>query len=584
MSPAGAVGVPGRARGALALWLAVAVALGLVLAACSGDDGDGGGEAAPTTEPAGPPATLPPVPTLEPLEPGVLRVGVVGLGTLDPAQVSPAVFGELLAADLLYEGLTVWDSITGTLVPGVASEWSANDESTEWTFTLDPDARFADGSPVTADDVVASLNRLVAGGAEINGRRLEAVVGHDDVVAGDSDALAGVEALDEATVVVRTDGPSASLPILLSAPTYGIVPAVTPIEPQADIAGSGAFRLVDNDWRTVRFEAVDGADVAVDAVEMVVFDTEDEVQEAYDEGLLDLAMIDPELVPGATEIVAETTGGDPVVMVPLPATVFFAFDLRHPVTEDLRLRQAVSLAVDRDELLSGVLAGNLPLHGVLPFGVAGAAAEPCEMCVYDPDRARALVEEMFADGDVPLVVVDTYDAPAEQALGETLVAALEDVGLAASLRVRPFEEYQQQVIADPGGGGAEAPEDPPETAEPADVAPGVARDRQVFLFAWAAVGGDGEASLGPMFVTGAPDNVTGLDDSMVDLVLLAAREATDPTQRAELLADAERAVMGAVPVVPLATLAAPLAVGERVEGLLPRPDGTLVMGLVRLSD
>src|SRR5579884_1270494 len=99
----------------------------------------------------------------KPLHGGVLRVGVVGLANLDPTRgENPA---SALAASLLFQPLVGLDPVTSNPVPGLARAWHANPTATVFTFDLRADARFHDGTPVTAADVKATIDRVRAPGS-----------------------------------------------------------------------------------------------------------------------------------------------------------------------------------------------------------------------------------------------------------------------------------------------------------------------------------------------------------------------------------------------------------------------------------
>ena len=190
----------------------VAVVLALLVTACSDDDD---GNVAPDGEPAGTDtsettATSPPD---EPVVGGTLRMGVSRLSSLDPADASPESASAAIAADLLFDGLTVMAPGASAAEPALAASWATTDGGRTWRFAIDPAARFGDGSTVTAADVEFSLERLARRGpTSLAAARLDAVTGYADFVAGTVADLAGIRAPDAATVEIALDRPMASLP------------------------------------------------------------------------------------------------------------------------------------------------------------------------------------------------------------------------------------------------------------------------------------------------------------------------------------------------------------------------------------
>ena len=530
--------------------LALLVALALVVAACTGDDPEPPG----TTSGA---RTIPPVELDGPPPPGTLRLGLVALEHLDPAFVLPSDPSGMVAADLLFDGLTAWDPVTATVVPALAEGWAANPEQTVWTFTLAPGVTFADGTPVTAADVKASLERVARlGNISLSGVRLELVSGYDQLVSAESPELTGVVVVDERTVEVRTTEAYAPLPALLSAPAYGIVPgAVLAAGDEGDFdaepVGSGPYAFVERDGATVSLAATD-PEAAVPRVELVDYPDAESAYRDFGDGVLDWSVVPAGLVDEA----GEAYGRDAIV--PFLAELLYGFNLVDPALTEPRLRLAVARAIDRQALLDGVLEAAVPATGVLPPGVPGSRPDACgDACAYDPEASRALLAEAFPDGAVPTLRLDVFEDPVEQAVADRVAEDLRAVGIPVEVVVTPFDEYRGLIVSG---------------------------QQQLFSFGWVGVAVEPDVFLAPLFLSTSPDNVTGLADGITDLALRVARAEPDAVARNALYGDVDRQVMSLVPVVPLAVYETAAVLAERVEGYLPRPDGTFVVEAVRLAD
>ncbi len=136
-----------------------------------------------------------------------MRLAVVGLDSLDPAQIVPTNQADMIAVDLLDEGLTSIDPVHNVAVPALATHWSTDGSGSSattggttpsatvgrtWTFDLDPHAEFSDGSAVTAADVVTSLTTVAAlGNTTLAGARLDVVEGYTDLVTHQLDVAVG---------------------------------------------------------------------------------------------------------------------------------------------------------------------------------------------------------------------------------------------------------------------------------------------------------------------------------------------------------------------------------------------------------
>src|SRR5690606_28137472 len=134
----------------------------------------------------------------------------------------------------------------------------------------DPAARFSDGRPVTAADVKASLERVVSLGVKsVTGVRLSVIDGYGEFVASPSVGLRGVEAVDESTLVVRLAAPLGALDLLLSDPSFGIVPAETSSDSAAfsgTPVGSGPFVVTERTDDTITTRRRDGSDAVLAGV------------------------------------------------------------------------------------------------------------------------------------------------------------------------------------------------------------------------------------------------------------------------------------------------------------------------------
>lgn len=524
----------------MALALASVLAL-LAAAACSDDDG-GGGDASATTAAAGESTTSSgdgddPAPS-EPQPGGVLRLGIARLTALDPAEVSPQSPSTSIAADLLWDGLTELDR-DGTAAPGLASGWTTPDGAVTWRFTLRPDARFADGSPVEAADVEHSLERVAARGPS-------------SFAAAALEVVADVRVVDPATVEVALRRPLASLPELLSAPAYGVIDAAVSASPASN--GSGPFRFAAVGGDVVQLVRVTDGAALLDGVELHQFDDLGSAVDAFLAGSLDWTLVPPHRAQDA----AEAAGDDGFVA--FHSELLFAFNLADPAFADVRFRRAVVSAVDREAVVRAVLFGVAdPLDVVVPDGVAGHDAARCGAgCTHDADAARALLAEAFPPGGppVPTVVLDHEDTAQETALARAVAQQLDAVGIPVSLRAHPSAEFAAFATS-----GAQA------------------LVRSGWVGAWPGA----DAYLDPLFRSGSPDNPTGFADPFVDALLDEAGRTLDPAERLRLLGEAEAVVLAAAVVLPVAQFRLLSAASERVEDLEIRVDGTFPAEQVWLS-
>lgn len=324
------------------LWTGVGAGSGVLLAACSpGRPGSASG-------PAGPPQRG-----------GTLRVGALGEAssiTRDPHGMQSNESDYLIIA-LQYDTLTTPGTDT-TVAPRLATAWESSDLRT-WRFTIADDARFHDGTPVTAEDVVWSLRRL---------RETHSVASRLPGV-----DPQGINADGPATVVLTSNYPNSALPLLTRLGTFVLKKDTTDV---ANAPGTGPFRLEsfrDGNARLVRNAHWYGGDVLLDAIEVRIFESPQAMANALRTGQIDVAS-------NVGAVAARTAVGNSDLKI-----IRRPDDLAMPIVmrtadgpyADPRVRAALRLGVDREAMVEQVLSG----FGKVANDVLGTG---------DPDYAKDL--------------------------------------------------------------------------------------------------------------------------------------------------------------------------------------------------
>ncbi|HEX2701523.1 MAG TPA: ABC transporter substrate-binding protein [Acidimicrobiales bacterium] len=488
---------------------------------------------------------------------GTLRIGVGPLGTLDPAQARSSE--QALVADQLFDSLTAYDPRTLEPVPSLATRWETTPDQRRWTFHLRPGALFADGRTISATDVKYSFERVARRGSGSPGAELlQPVAGYGPFRNGAPD-LAGVTAPSSDVVEIALEEPVAVLASVLASPLLSVVPrdAVEAAPPAAPFAeapvGSGPFRVVSDRDGVLELRRSPRSSAGVRVVDIVRYA---DVRTAYTDftrGRLDWARVPPDEVEDA----ARRYGDD--AFRPYVAEVFYGFNLKSPKLADVRFRQAIVAGIDRRALVAAVYHGTAePATGVVLDGVPGHESGGCRPCDYDPERAKALLAAAFppASGPPPEVSLD-FDADATQeAMARAVQASLADVGIRVALRATPAEEYDRHVLSG---------------------------DQEVFRLGWIAAYPSPDAVLWPLFRSDSGNNLFGFADTHVDELLAAARSEGDRVRRAGLYREAEEAIMGDVPVIPVAQIQFQSVVSRRVRDLVVTSMGTFDASAVRLA-
>jgi peptide/nickel transport system substrate-binding protein len=294
---------------------------------------------------------------------------------------------------LLFDSLLAFhrrEPDSGEPQPHLAEAWTIASNSQTITFTLRTDARWHDGQPVTADDVVFTIESA-----------------RDPVL----DSLYGpllehvteVGAPDDGTVVVSLDEPHC--PSLTALGELPILPQHLPINSDSSVSppvGSGPFVFVD--WTPddeVHLAGNDdywGGAPYLDAWSYRPFENVTDLGHALESGQIDVALMPPGRLPDS----AASSSSLSVYHYPAPEFLFVAFNGDHPVLGDQRVRLALSMAVDREQLLGQALDGwGELIAGSLP-SMHWAADPALRPPAYDLDGARQLLAEVGwtdSDGD-----------------------------------------------------------------------------------------------------------------------------------------------------------------------------------------
>ncbi|MGH9274135.1 MAG: ABC transporter substrate-binding protein, partial [Acidimicrobiales bacterium] len=489
------------------------------------------------------------------VEGGTVHLGLAGPVVVDPALANLASPSDLLVLDLLHDGLTRLDA-DGAPQPALAASWRSNESLTAWRFTLDPDITFASGRPITAADVIASLERVAkAGDTSLAALRLETIVGFRDFVAGTTDHLAGLTAPDPETVRVAVDTPLSVLPAILASPVFGVVDVTSLDEAddeldRLDLSGSWDVAGADDD--AVSLQRRDGTAGHLDGIELRSYEDGDAAYEGFDHGEVDWSLVPLDRYGDAVD----DHGDDD--FAPFHAELFFGLNVKSPSLGNVYLRNAIAAAIDRDAIVEAVYADLAdPLSTVVPAGVPGHDAKRCTSCGYDPDRAREILAGAFPDGQVPPIHIDFDESTAQEAMARLIAADLGAVGIPTELRPQPLEDYKRFVVS-----GAQ----------------------ELFSFGWIGGYASPDAYLAPLFLSTASDNLTGYAAPSVDASLGAARTNPDPESAAAQWAAGEAQVLADAIVVPIAQFRTQAVVAERVQGFEHAVDGTVDWSAIWVTD
>jgi oligopeptide transport system substrate-binding protein len=345
--------------------------------------------------------------------------------TLDPSLIEDIYSGDV--ARQLFEGLLNQDA-QGNPVPGVATDWTVSEDGLTYTFRLRPETKWSDGTPVTAEDFVYSWRRTAdpATGSPYSWYlELMQLKNAGAVIAGDMppDQL-GVRAVDDHTLEVTLEAPVPYLPQMVTHTTTHPVPRAA-IEAHGNqwtqpgnMVSNGAYVLSDRvpQERTVltRNEQYwDNENTTLDTLTFLVINDDNQALTRWEVGELDRTEIPFGRYPVLTQEYP-----DEALALPMLCVAYYAVNLREDAPEalkDVRVRQALNLAIDREVVTRDILAGGEePAYTFTPTATAGweVPSVPAAEMTQDESNAEAqrlLQEAGYGEDGEPLTLEILYN-------------------------------------------------------------------------------------------------------------------------------------------------------------------------------
>jgi peptide/nickel transport system substrate-binding protein len=330
------------------------------------------------------------------------RVNVVG----DPAQMDPITTSELVSGRILrnvYEGFTATTD-DGRNVPSLAMKWEPLAGQPGFRFFLRSGVKFHSGRPFTARDVKYTFEELLRPGSKggINASYLVNVVGAKAFKDSTATELTGVTVVDDNTIDVAFTKPDVLFPIY---PFYfmdsGIVGEQGPDWMTKVSAGTGPFKF--QQWkRSVSVDLVAnpsywGGAPTIDGVSFLIVPDANTAISQYDADELDFVDV---YAAAIRRVLRDDRHAKELIRVPRAQSTYLAMNQNlYAPFKDIRVREAVSLAIDRKGMIRGLYGdAAFMLNGAVTPGVPGFNPDLPEP-KYDPARAKALMAEAgFPDG------------------------------------------------------------------------------------------------------------------------------------------------------------------------------------------
>jgi oligopeptide transport system substrate-binding protein len=461
--------------------------------------------------------------------------------SIDPAKIRGQPEGRIAYA--LFEGLTRYNA-AGDPEPGVAERWELSADALKYTFHLRPDVKWSNGDPITAADFVWSwLRALREPEAEYKYqfyyiRGAEAFGEAKDNASRPPDESVAIRAPDARTFTVELKSPT---PFFLDLTMfYTLMPVHRASVEAAEKAGESWLRpgiLINNgpflftEWRlqdrirlTRNPRYWDAANVRLNTVDILSAPTPNTAFNFFHSGVADI-ILDKSLVP--TSLVPDLKKRADYHANPILATYFIRYNVKRAPFNDVRVRKAFSLIVDKALLTDKVTQAGEPVaDAFVPPGTAGY--QPPAGTKRDPDAARKLLAEAGFPGGAGFPVVrylySNKSDTDEKVAVEVQAMFKKELGISVLLTKQEWAVYLNSLSA---------------------------IDYDFCRSSWVGDYKDPNTFL-DMFVTGGGNNNCGWSNQRYDeLIALAAKE-TDGAKRFDQFREAETILIrDEMPITPL---------------------------------
>jgi len=355
---------------------------------------------------------------------------------------TPGGFGDTEALNMIFETLVRMDPTgkTQDIVPGVADEWTVADDGLSYTFHIRDGATFSNGRQVTADDVKYTLDNW--SDPEVS-QWAAFARGYDSTTV-----------VDESTAQVNMSEPIGGFLYSLAMVTAGILPQAEAEEAGdaffSDPIGSGPFVL--DEWvkgSSISFtkndEYWDDAGPLLDEVEFRFITDDNNRTLALRSG--DVQMVD--IVPWAQVEALQSEGSVTVEEFAIPSWILLSLNNQKGPFADQNVRQALSLAIDRDGVNEKIYfgMGESP-NSMLPRLRYDAGSDEIDPTPYDLDQAKALI----ADSAYPDGFEAKLEYPSGNAAFDSLAAVLQAAWAELGVTVELLPEDQATLSKNFTGG------------------------------------------------------------------------------------------------------------------------------------
>jgi len=465
--------------------------------------------------------------------------------TLDPAQATDQISYTILNA--IYEGLAIVDE-QGNIQPGVAEKWDISDDRLTYTFHLRKDATWNNGDAITAQDFEYSWKRVLDPNLEPKPSQYAYsfyyIKGAEAYNTGEGAVEdVAIQATDEHTLVVTLDSPVTFFGSLLSTPIY--LPVHSSVKENKAFAAqastmvtNGPFTLTE--WkRNTSITLEPNANyhskeqIKFNKVTLTMVNDSNSELNMYQTNKLDYAGNPTGLLPTDQYEKLDKEKPDEFHKKGIASLYYYLLNTTKKPLTNIKIRQALAMSVNRKEITEKVtLGGQIPAYGLVPPGIKGIKEEfrtevPDQFFSEDIEAAKKLLAEGLAEEgltEMPEVTLSYNTHDLHQKVAEAVVDMWrKNLGIQVKIGNEEWGVYLGNRSA---------------------------MNHEISRGGWGADYNDPISFVG-LFTSKSGNNNTGYANPAFDALVEKVNSTDDQEVRMKTMAEAEKMLIEAYPIIPL---------------------------------
>lgn len=483
-------------------------------------------------------------PKITPVADGIKK-GILHFGNqTEPQDLDPHIVTgvpEFHIIQSLLEGLVIPDPVSLQPIPGAASSWEVSEDNLNWTFHLRNNGRWSNGDPVKASDFLFSFNRILSPAlAAEYAYMLYCIDNAEDYHKSKTDDFSkvGVKAPDDSTLVIKLGKPTPYfLSLIMHHSWFPVHPPTILKHGKIDsrgtkwtraenFVGNGQFTLTA--WQINRIITVrknefywDAANVSLNEINFHPIENILTEERAFRTGQLHITSgLPPQKIDWY-----KTNKPDELRIDPYLGTYYYLINVNRKPLDNKKLRKALSLALNRDELTEHVTkGGQIPAGCFTPYNTAGYSFD--SVLSFNPAEAKRLLAETGFGEKNPVPTFSLLYNTSES--HHTIAQAVqqmwkEHLGIEVTLINQEWKVYLSSTNS---------------------------KDYEIARMGWISDYNDPNSFL-DLWVTGSGNNHTGWSNRTYDSLVDAASRASDQSIRYGHFREAESVLMDELPIIPI---------------------------------